>query len=221
MKPRTLTPLVVAGLLALGACSGQASPEQTNPNRPSEASASAAPSPTRYTDRELVDALPRTSAELHEVRVREQCHTMNKPCGYNTTAGAVYVYASNHGPQKVDLAVRVTGQWRAATWKDLVHHCPQGQYERPLRWRNDIAKGAYEPGERGTSKRTPWTVDTWEGFICEKDGVSLWPHGKQSKRHEWESVFLNNGFHMLVTEGCNLAETKALASEYLDRLEAR
>lgn len=78
---------------------------------------------------------------------------------------------------------------------------------------------SYVPGERGTSRRTPFVVDTWSGFTCAKDIVRLFPEGKESERGKDFSAFLNNARHTLVIRGRTLKETEALAEEYLRRLE--
>ncbi|QDP97900.1 hypothetical protein FOE78_20095 [Microlunatus elymi] len=48
--------------------------------------------------------------------------------------------------------------------------------------------------------------------------VELWPKGKYSKPGSWQYSSLANGKYTLYAQGHSVSETKALATEYLQRL---
>ena len=180
--------------------------------------ADAGPSATAYTDRQLATALPTTRSELHGVTVTDRCRTLTTGCPPDGPPGWAFVTGSNSGPGSVDLAVSVKGRWDAAVWRTAMQSCPRGAYLEPLRSTPEAGEGAYQPGEKGRSERRPWTVSTWTGFTCRKEFVFLWPGGEHSEPTVSTSAHLNNGQHLLRVEGRTLAETKALAMEYLARL---
>lgn len=197
--------LAIAAALLAG-CGG-GSPSTKPSSKPT-------PEPTTYTAAQLAAALPRAGTELRGVKLRSECRDLTKPCPSSSEDGWAFVDATTD-PQSVQIHVQVWQTWDSGRWKDFVSACPQGEYEKPLVEQDE---SAYTPGERGTSRRTKWTVGTWTGFTCQKDIVLLWPEGKRSDPTQMQYVFLNNGHHMLRAGGRSLSEAKELATEYLDRL---
>jgi hypothetical protein len=205
-------PKVAAMLIACLALTAGCGSESPSAPKPTETHA-----PKSYTDEQLVTALPRSVTQFHGVKPRSACRDLAKPCASTEEKGWGFADATDD-PQTVELSVQIWRAWKPSRWKDFVNSCPDGKYEKPLVKREEIAKGAYSPGERGTARRTAWAVAGWTGFVCEKDVVFLWPEGKHSERTHVEFAFLNNGHHMLKTDGRTLAEVKLVATEYLDRL---
>lgn len=221
---RTILAVAVAGAV-LAACGSASEPESaaedsaTSSPEAQSPSAEPTPEPTAYDDRQLTAALPSTRAELR-VPVREKCLDLAKACSSAGAPGVAFVEGGGDGgPGEFDVAVHLFRTWDADAWADRVGDCPQGKYERPLKSTPEYGEGSYNPGERGTSRRTNWTVGNWSGFVCQKNLVYLLPKNETSERHRSTYAFLHNGHHLLRVDARTPAETRRLASEYLDRLE--
>lgn len=225
---RALVTSLLVALVSCGADPGtDAAPPSVTPapsgGEPVGPSASPSASATAiiYSNGDLVTALPGTRRQRHGVALLSSCLTMNRACGPNPESGFVSVVGSSSGPSTIDIGVTVTGQYDADAWRRRVSRCPQGRYQQPLKYTPKYGTGAYRPGERGTSTRTAWSVRSWVGFTCAKDLVRLWPDGAESGRDTEFTIALTNGIHALDVTGRSLAEARALAEEYLARLESK
>lgn len=225
---RTILAVAVSASVAgavLAACDSGSAPE-SEPADGSNASGSQSPSgeptpePTAYDDQQLTAALPRTAAQLR-APVTGKCLDLAKACSAAGAPGVAFVQGGDGGgPGGFDVAVHVFRGWDADAWTGHVEDCPQGKFEQPLKYTPEYGEGSYNPGERGTSRRTDWTVGSWTGFVCDKTLVYLWPKNETSERQHSVYAFLHNGHHLLRVDARTPAETRRLASEYLDRLEA-
>ncbi len=223
---RRLLMLAIAGTLSLTGCSQSSTPTSeatpasseapTSPTDPAPSPTETTPAAVSYTDRQLVAALPSTAAERHGEKAQTTCLTIDQPCREGQKPGSAYVLASNKGANYIDVAVVVTRRSRTASTEKVTKDCPQGRYLRPLK---EISKTEYAPGQKGTSTRADFSIGAWSGFACEKDVVYLWPKRDQSEPTKLTYTFLDNGKHTIRTDGRTLEEAKALATEYLERLE--
>lgn len=222
MRQRILTAgWAVLAAFALAACEGQPTDDESD-DADNTVSESPAPTPksVRYPDAELVAALPSGRVQLHGRGATARCRDMSQPCKHADEAGLAYVHASKNGDRNdVDVSVSVDRRWTAATWREEIRDCPRGKIDKPLVWHPEIQRGAYAPGERGTSRRSPTEIGAWTGFTCEKKLVYLWPKNEQSGLEHRASVVLNNGLHVVQAHAPELTLADALAREYLRRLD--
>lgn len=208
---RLITTLALsAAATILTACTSGSPEPEPGAGATQSPAASATPMARTYDDRQLAGALPRSSAELRGLPLDAECRDLSTTCPQASDPGIGYVRSGR-------TAVLVFRDWSAGAWTEHLRGCPQGQYEQPLEL---TGKNSYTPGERGTSRRTDWTVGTWAGFVCEKTLVYLWPKNEHSDPTHSVYAFLNNGHHLLRVDGRSVAETRALVTGYLQRLEA-
>jgi len=205
----TTLALSTAGAILTACTPGSPEPEPGADATQSPA-ASATPTARTFNDRQLAAALPRSSAELRGLPVDAACRDLSTACPQASDPGIGYVRSGR-------TAVLVFRDWSADAWTEHLGGCPQGRYEQPLEF---TGKNSYTPGERGTSRRSDWTLGTWTGFVCEKTLVYLWPKNEHSDRTHSVYSFMNNGHHLLRVDGRSAAEARALVSGYLQRLEA-
>lgn len=215
--------VVLIAALTAGGCSddadGSADPSRSSPTAGDASSRaappSAAPTPTRYTDRQLGAALPEGRTQLHGItEIAVECRDLAEPC--NGARGWGLVDARSD-PSSRDLVVSINRTHRPSVQRAQERRCPDGPVHIPLEW-TDRAHTSYRPGERAEARRLPLTIGEWSGFVCQKTGVLLWPEGETSERHTWQEAYLTNGVHDLATSGRTLPLTKALVREYLARL---
>jgi hypothetical protein len=208
--------------MTLGGCSGgddEGGTTTGSPDREPYATTSAtsdpAAEPTRYADEQLVAALPSGRAQLHGVTdIRQECRDLSEPC--NGVRGWAMVSAGSD-PTDVELMVSVTRTYDPATIREAEAACPDGPYRQPLKWTNR-EHTEYTPGERVRARRIPLALGEWEGFVCQKTGVRLWPDGETSDRGTWQVAYLTNEVHFMTTVGDTVELTEALAREYVERL---
>ncbi|MCW2814550.1 MAG: hypothetical protein JWN84_2005 [Nocardioides sp.] len=227
LRPVLPTLVAVVAVVALAGCSSDPEPQ----GAPSDASSSqaAAPTstatsappepatPTTHSDAELLAAMPDTPAELHGLPESDSCLTFARPCSAEGDDGFAYVSGSRSSDD-IAVNVSITRRYDGAQWRQVLARCPQGPYETALR---TTGADSYVPGERGTSRRTPFVIGTWSGFTCRKDFVRLFPDGEESERVVEHVGGLHNGRHVLLSLGRTRAEVELLATEYLARLEDR
>jgi hypothetical protein len=219
---------VLAAAVALTGCSGGGSGGGSEDEQSADPSLTASPSesptktkkpepkPTRYSDKELVQALPQGVKEMHGITdVSDECRNLSVPC--HGTKGTGLVDARSD-PDQVDLLVVVNRNHDEAVQRKHRQECRPGTFDRQVEWLDDDHT-SYVPGERGRARQSSFKAGEWEGFLCEKQGVLLYPDGHASDHHRWQYAYLSNGLHDLTTAARTPKMTKALAREYAERLE--
>jgi hypothetical protein len=216
--------VAVAALVALTGCTGDGSDEDPSsdasvvpsPSESPEKTKKPEPEPTRYTDKQLAQALPQGRKEMHGITdVSDQCRNLAVACHGTKGTGLVDARAD---PDQVDLLVVINRDHDEAVQRKHRQECQPGKFDRKVQWLDDDHT-SYVPGERGRARQSDVKAGEWEGFLCEKRGVLLYPDGHASDHHRWQYAYLSNGVHDLTTAARTPKMTKALAREYADRLE--
>lgn len=209
--------LALAAAPALIACSAE--PDEPG-GQPSAGHVSTPAEPRQYAGRQLADALPGGSRQLHGFKPKSQCRDITRPCAEGADPGTVSVFATRTDDDSVLIVVN--SEWKKRYWRTVVRDfCPRGKVDDPIERLDD---GHFSPGERGHARRTATSLGTWHGFRCTKTVEYVFPSGYaldpgDPEKGEEHTLLLNNGFHYLQVQSSMRGLTHDLAEEFLERLE--
>lgn len=206
---RTHLAAVVGVLLLLTGCGSQ----PTASDEPSPSSSPSASEPPLPSPAQIVAALPQGKAELHGLKLDEECRDVEKGCN-DAGPGKVFVQARNAKDNLVFVYA-----WTVltdASWKRMVDYCPQGRYSTK---REERPGTSYVPATDGVGTREPYETGPWSGVRCKKTIRITYDDGTTQKFPDEHWIRLRRGPILIGFRGRDAAETKQLSEEYLARLD--